>query len=362
MNNKSSSTDGAPRENTPAPACTDNMTTSEAWVDIWLDAFGDADCGIWQTPGESAGIRIPYRIETLPVGKLQLRAARGASNDHTPRYDILGDGPVDYPLLRGMMRTLGVHCLVFPYLERNSHLLHAVDTGLPAAGYHLDFCENSPYVDCTGDWDEYWSQRGKTRSTWARRERRMLRDEGASLRVLATRAEVEQVWDRLLEIEASGWKGEMGSAIAQSRDTSTFYGRLVPMLADADRLRLFVLEHPQSGIIAFQIAAFSNGVLYQMKVGYDDQYRKASPGQVLQLQLLRWCFEHDEIRAFDFLGGGGKAAPNKYRWSTGVTPLYTLYVFAPGVLGRLAWLRYKIAPALKARLLAQRRARDKQDG
>lgn len=361
MNNKSSAAVKDPRKSSPSSAPSDNVTTSEDWVDIWLDAFGDSGCGIWKATPETVGVCIPYRIEALPVGRFRVRAARGTSNDHTPRYDILGGGRIDYPLLRGMMSSLGVHCLVFPYLEQSSRLLRAVDTASPGRAYHLDFCENSPYVDCTGNWEDYWSQRGKTRSTWARRERRMLRDEGASLRVLSTRNEVEQVWERLLEIEASGWKGEMGSAIVQSEDTSTFYGRLVPMLADAGKLRLFVLDRPETGIIAFQITACSNGVLYQMKVGYDDRYRKSSPGQVLQLQLLRWCFARDEIQAFDFLGGGGKAASNKYRWSTDVTPLHTLYVFAPGIWGRLAWLRYKVAPALKTRLYAHSRPGDTQN-
>ncbi len=318
-----------------------------------MDAFGDEDCGIWR-PGDGRGdLAIPYRRRPLRVGPLRIPAAAAAANDHTPRFDSLGNRAPDASTLLRMMRELGVHCLVFPYLAPDARLLRAAMRGQGIA-CHRDLCEYSPYVDCSRPWDDYWQSLGRSsRATWGRRERRLVRDRDARLQVYSEWAAVAPLWERLLEIEASGWKGEMGTAIAQSPVTRQFYTRLAQALADAGRLRLFTLEIPAQGIIAFELTEFSDGVLYQLKVGYDQAWHKHSPGQALRVQLLRWAFAQPDVRAFDMLGGGGKAAAVKRKWATDATRLETLYLFRPSLPGRLAWLRYRVAPAWKARLLGR---------
>lgn len=323
------------------------LSTTAGWFRLWLEAFGDGCAGIWQdqSPGSPG---IPYQRATQRIGPIHLAAASGAANDHTPRYDILGELADPAPTLTRMMAGLNVSLLSFPYLSANSKLLRAVREKPDGLLYQLDACESAPYVDCSGGWDEYWASRGKSRSEWGRRERRLMDDQGARLACLTRWDEIAPVFDAILAIEASGWKGQQGSAIAQSPQTLAFYSRAAQSWAGEDRLRLFVL-YEQDRPIAFELNALSGGVLNCFKHGYLESCAKLGPGQVLRIQVLRWAFAQPEIALFDMFGPATEA---KLKWATGVEDLYTLRIFRRTPGGLLAWARLVAAPRLKAKLAA----------
>ncbi|MGE5027574.1 MAG: GNAT family N-acetyltransferase [Betaproteobacteria bacterium] len=321
------------------------LSTTAGWFRLWLEAFGNGSAGIWQdqSPGHPG---IPYQRVAQRIGPFYLDAASGAANDHTPRYDILGELTDPAPVLTRMMESLDVSLLSFHYLSAGSKLLRAVQEKPGRLLHHLDICESAPYVDCTGNWDEYWASRGKSRTEWGRRERRLMDDQGARLACLSRWDEIAPVFDDILAIEASGWKGQQGSAIAQSPQTRKFYSEAAKSWAGEDRLRLFVL-YLQGRPIAFELNALSGGVLNCVKHGYLESCAKMGPGQVLRIQVLRWAFAQPEIALFDMFGPATEA---KLKWATGVEDLYTLRIFRRSPGGLLAWARHVAAPRLKATL------------
>lgn len=322
------------------------------WLEPWLEAFGDGQSGIWQS-SEGPASGIAYRLEPLTLGPFRIPSARGATNDHTPRYDSLGTitDPAQY--FARMLSDLGASLLCLDYVPQESHLMRVIGSRPQGLWFNVDFCEESPYVNCEGRWNDYWASRGSTRSLWERRERKLLQ-EGAVFQCLETWEEIEPLLPVIYEVEASGWKGREGSAIMQQPQTLAFYNKMARRFAQRGWLRLFVLRlHDE--IVAFQFNILYRGVLTQLKVGYQERYSKWSPGQVLQLQLLRWAFEQPPVHVYDMLGGGGKAAETKRKWANGVDTLYTIRVFRRNLRGLLAWGRWVAAPYLKHKLFPSRR-------
>lgn len=318
------------------------------WFEAWIDAFGNDTAGIWRpAPGDGDDCAVAYCREHVRLGPaLRIKAAVGATNDHTPRYDILGVPADPTALFERMLRELGVSLLRFDYLSHDSNLLDACRRAPPRLSYTIDFCEDSPYVDCDLDWNDYWAGLGSTRTLWARRERKLMSEEGTTFRCLADWNEVQPLLDRIYDVEASGWKGREGTAIRQSTATLHFYNRCIAQWAREGWLRLFTLSVGED-IVAFQINVLFRGVLFQLKVGYDERYAKLSPGQVLQLQILRWAFARPEVHVYDMLGGGGKAGATKRKWATAAEPLYSLTVFRRDLSGLLARVRLIAAPRVK---------------
>jgi hypothetical protein len=323
---------------------------SVPYFESWLNAFGGPNSGVWRPDGAPV---IAYVRAPLRLGLIRVTAVHGATNDHTARYDILGDLVEPARMLHRMQKALCTSMFCFEYLARDSRLLSAVRANDSKLWYQLDFCEDSPYVDCRLPWEEYWASRGTSRQLWARRERKLMHDLGATFRCLERWEQIEPVLPAVYDVEASGWKGREGSAIRQSPNTLDFYNRCMRHWAERGWLRLFLLELAGE-IIAFQITVLHDGVLYQIKVGYQERHAKLSPGQVLQVWLLREAFANPAIRAYDMLGGGGKAAANKRKWATGAETLYTLRVFRKSMGGLLAWLRFVVAPRLKTAILPRR--------
>lgn len=327
----------------------ETVSTTTGWFDAWLAAFGAEGDGIWTPPDKHTDLAIPYVKGQQAVGAIQIPMAAGATNDHTPRYDILGELSQPAPTLHAMMREFGVSLLSFSYLSENSRLLRAIRNNDSGLLYYVDFCEISPYVDCTVSWEKYWQSRGKTKATWKRRERKLLNDQHAEFECVTEWNRAESILPEVFAIEASGWKGQAGSAIQQDRSTLAFYTTVARQWANDGALRLFILSIDKQ-IVAFQLNALYGGVLYHIKVGYLEEYASLSPGQALQMQILRWAFDNPDVCAFDMLGGGGRAAGNKFKWATNAETLHTLYVFRKDVRGLIAWARLVMAPALKARV------------
>lgn len=321
---------------------------TEEWFEAWIDAFGDGTAEIWRSsPGGPNKCAVAYCLERVQLGPLlSVKAAVGASNDHTPRYDVLGTVEDPTELFERMLSGLGVSLLRFDYLSERSNLLEACRAAPPRLLSAIDFCEDSPYVDCDLDWNDYWTGLGTTRSLWARRERKLMSDHQGTFRCAARWDDVQPLLDRIYDVEASGWKGREGTAIKQSARTLRFYNSCIRQWAQQGWLRLFTLSMGPD-IVAFQINVLFRGVLSQLKVGYDDRYSKLSPGQVLQLQLLRWAFANPEVHLYDMLGGGGKAGETKRKWATAAEPLYSLTIFKRDLPGLLAWSRLVAAPYAK---------------
>lgn len=322
------------------------LSTTSTWFDIWLEAFGDVQSGVWR----SSGLAIPYQIIERRIGPVTVRAATGAANSHTPRYDVLGD--LRNPAALGqMMAELRLDMLEFSYLAANSKLMQAMQRNPNSLIHHVEPCESAPYVDCRGGWDDYWSSRGKSRTEWGRRERRLMSDMHARFECLTEWPAIEPLFAGILGIEASGWKGRQGSAINQEPATLAFYTRSTREWAAKGMLRLFILFLDNIPV-AFELDVEMNGVLNCVKHGYLEDHAKLGPGQVLRTQVLRWAFAQPKVTVFDMFGPSTEA---KLKWATGAEPLYTARIFRRTPRGLLAWLRWVAAPYLKAKILSARR-------
>ncbi|HKW81142.1 MAG TPA: GNAT family N-acetyltransferase [Casimicrobiaceae bacterium] len=296
-------------------------------------------------------------IKTHRIGPVSIRVAWGAANFHSPRFDACGSGPPTAADLRRMMSDLDVSMLVFPLLSKASLIARAFAGAMPGVWWYRDFCESAPYVDCTGAWDAYLATRGKTRrKTWASLDRQAARA-GLSIEMLSTWNDIERPFDQMLAVEASGWKGRLGSSIVQTPHVERFYREFCRDFADAGALRVFLLRHAER-IVAFQICALENGVLTGLKSGYLEEHASDSPGQILHLNIVRWAFAQPHVRAYDMLG---PASAMKMKWATGIDELSTIYVFRKSPGGALARLRWQIAPRLRSRLAGRRKARVAQD-
>ena len=264
---------------------------------------------------------IAYQIERVRTKGVTFRVAKAAANSYSPYYESIGTGIPNLVDLRRMMKRLRVSILILPLLAENSRLLRAIKVLQGPVGTSIDFCEAAPIIDCRLDWTAYLDTRRKAhRSEWFNKEKRLLKAD-CRFAVHSTWHEIAPIFEEILEVEASGWKGRNGTALRQIPAARKFFEGICQDLAAARRLRVFTI-HRDDHIIAFQLCVLDGSCLYSLKTGYLEQFAKDSPGLVIQLWVTRWCFEQSDVKTYDFLG---PAAPNKLAWSTGSIELFTLY-------------------------------------
>lgn len=123
--------------------------------------------------------------------------------------------------------------------------------------------------------------------------------------------------DRLLEegftVEASGWKGERGTAIASTPASRAFYTEIAHWLASRGALRLGFLRLCGKAL-AFEFCIEEGSRHLSLKSGYDETYRSEAPGVMLRASMLERAFACG-LRRYDFLG---KEDPWKMEWTSTV--------------------------------------------
>jgi CelD/BcsL family acetyltransferase involved in cellulose biosynthesis len=183
----------------------------------------------------------------------------------------------------------------------------------------------------------------KFRSNLRRRARKLAELGAVSLRRVDGGEGVDAAVDEFLALEAAGWKGEKGSAIALDPALVGFYRRLARDAAARGGLAIRALCLDRRAV-AVHLGLVHRGRYYLPKTAYDEGLASASPGQLLQREVLAEC-EARGLAGFDFLGPD---MPWKRDWEPAHAPHDWLYVYRPSLAGRaMHSFKHRVRPAMK---------------
>src|SRR5437763_11161592 len=173
-----------------------------------------------------------------------------------------------------------------------------------------------------------------------RAERRLGELGEVCFEVVTTGTRLKQALDVFYRLEASGWKGQRGTAVAQRSQVKRFYDGLV------DRAEVWIPILTVCGDpVAAYVLRISGHNIFALKTGYDQTYSKYAPGLLLTSRVIRYGLEHG-MEMLDLM-------PSQARWNADwareVRPHYGLLPFAPTPTRRYAnWIRYRVPqPARK---------------
>lgn len=118
-----------------------------------------------------------------------------------------------------------------------------------------------------------------------RRQRHRLAEHGAVSFDIAT-SDIRPALETFLQLEASGWKGQRGTALAQYTGDATFIRRAVSALAATGQCEIVTLRAGTTPIAAGIVLRHQDRAFF-FKLGIDERFAKYSPGVQLTLELTR---------------------------------------------------------------------------
>jgi CelD/BcsL family acetyltransferase involved in cellulose biosynthesis len=120
-----------------------------------------------------------------------------------------------------------------------------------------------------------------------RRQRHRLAEHGAvSFDVARSPDEVAAAIETFMTLEASGWKGQRGTALAQDQGDATFIRRATAALAQTGQCEIVTLRAGETPVAAAIVLRHQDRAFY-FKLGVDERFAKFSPGVQLTLDLTR---------------------------------------------------------------------------
>ena len=140
--------------------------------------------------------------------------------------------------------------------------------------------------------------------------------------------ELDDVLTEVFRVESANWKGEKGSGLAHDSTIQGFYRRFSQMAAEQGILRILLMK------CGDQTAAVQLGVDYKnrfwlLKMGYDQQFARCSPGEILIVESLRLAAERG-MQAYEFTG-----TPESWthKWTSTVHESVSMRIYAAGMRG-----------------------------
>jgi len=308
-----------------------------AWLASWWAAFGNGRlriCALWDC-GELAAL---FPLHATPGG------LAGLTNDHTPLFRPLARERCD--LERVVDEVLAQpHDVVVDALPEDHPALEVLAEACERHGRRALVTpqHTSPIAETAGVGDYRARLSTKGARELRRLRRKMHREHRAEHSMLMRPPELEPELQRCFEVEASGWKGERGTAILNSPETDLFYRTMARSFYDEDCLRLSTIRL-DGRAVAFDLCLLDDRRVYGVKFGYDERFRNLAPGLVLQHGEIERCCELG-LDAFELLGGD---EPYKRRFSTAERRHYSLraYTGRPLSLARYGYRR-RLRPVLK---------------
>ena len=91
--------------------------------------------------------------------------------------------------------------------------------------------------------------------------------------------------DAYLRLEAAGWKGRAGSALACTPQTETFFRDVLAGAGAAGRLEMIRLDL-DGGAIAMLVNLYAPPGAFSFKTAFDERFARFSPGVLVQLENL----------------------------------------------------------------------------
>jgi hypothetical protein len=183
-----------------------------------------------------------------------------------------------------------------------------------------------------------------------RRRRRLSEVLGGPVQ-LVDRAKDPSAVDDFLRLEASGWKGRDGDAIALRPDTTQWFRRVCGNFASLGRLHMLSLE-AAGHTVAMQCCLRSGRDVYLFRVGHDAEFNAYGPGVLVIVDAVEFLGSLD----IDLVDSG--ASPDN-EFLSGLFPerrqLSTIIIGTGGSIDRTAVRGLSVFAAVE-RVLARKRA------
>jgi CelD/BcsL family acetyltransferase involved in cellulose biosynthesis len=255
----------------------------------------------------------------------------GMSGLHEPGSLLFADDDALAELVAALSRIgRPIHLHRLPADSPASRLLAAVTAR--RAVTLMKATRPSLFVPTAGRrWEEYAATLSSHVTVNLRRLRRKAAErEGEVTAELLTPepAEVPALFDVILEVEASGWKGRRGSSLRDQARLQAFFRDYACASAQAGRLRVAVLRMGGRAA-AVELSVERHGRMWQLKIGFADGLGKYYPGLLLLQDTLRSAFERG-LDGYEFLGS---AEDWERRWRPESRPYHMVVLYPVNLRG-----------------------------
>ena len=332
----------------------DLLSYQAQWDSLCMKTGKPILCSSWFIAGTNGFSRSSnLSMAAITNGKLKAVAPLAKKGNVLPHLELLGSSILLEPGGILFDSPDALRLLIYRLLETNSSFLlkklyknslevKVLENELRSkTSFHYSTEESKvPYVDTTGDWKQVEEKMpSKKRSNFRRLKRKLEKIGELEFQIVIPSEEnFETYFEKVLDVEAANWKGKMGTAIKTHPSLREFFAEYASQMTSKGQLRLIFLN-VNGEPIAVQIAVEFGNRLWILKIGYNEKWRKYSPGVLLMDHVVKYCFDQN-LDGCEFLGSNEDWL---HDWATGVHELISYNIYPKSFKGILTKYRDQLA-------------------
>jgi CelD/BcsL family acetyltransferase involved in cellulose biosynthesis len=263
-----------------------------------------------EAPGAAA--RLIGLLPVIPIARAYnniplpaLASAEPYGTLCTPLLDRAAAHDAAKRLLEAARRT-GARALILRDVALDGAAMQAFGEALRQHNLHPRVLQSRlrACLDATREADELLREAlGAKKLKELRRQRHRLAEHGVvRFEIARTREHVAAALEVFLRLEASGWKGQRGTALAQDAGDAGFIRSGAPALAASGQCEIVTLYAGDTPVAAAIVLRHRDRAFY-FKLGIDERFAKFSPGVQLTLDLTRHLCADPAIASADSTAG-----------------------------------------------------------
>ncbi len=313
-------------------------------VSNWLETFGNGRsfCTIVVREGNDWIIALPLIDSAArPGGKIaDICANEWQSFCGELLADMQRCESRHWDKLVGILRKLKWNALWLEQVRLEEKHWEAFHAALKRNGWWTRQRPSHQYgfTKTTGDWASYEASRPE-RDSRKRRAKQLakLGDVQLTLHHPIAAEDARRLTLEAIAVEHASWKGQEGTSI-QAAGMADHYCRIAVDLARQSQLELAFLR-VNGRPIAAMFSCLSHGVCHNFKIGFDEEFKKYSPGQLLIQEHLKQAFLTGSYSGVDDVG---PVQPYTAIWNTDTYTVGQLVAFRPGAAAMVQMVKEKL--------------------
>lgn len=293
---------------------------------------------------------LPLQFTKTSLGGMKLKTVTFPAHSHLWLCDLVCHrDALHLPLFQLLSRHLRKQGKAWDMIQL-SHLLEdacalRVISNRPPSRFLLRYEGRCNFIDTTVTYESFIAELAKKNRESLKRAKQHL-NELPEVQFTITRnpPELEERFEAFMNVEASGWKGALGSgtAIKLNPRLRCFYLTLTRTLSASGKVSINTLT-TGGKCIAAQFSLLLDETAYTLKMGYDEAYKRYAPGKLLRDFFIKWCLEDGIIKKINFTTDS--------EWHKDWSPKYydksKLYLFNATLAGLSGFVLLKSAQIVK---------------
>jgi len=188
--------------------------------------------------------------------------------------------------------------------------------------------------------DEYWNARSKNLKRNIIKKKNRIEKNGIDLDFRELR-EPDQMYEGVEaygNLESSGWKGDIGTAVNIDNHRGSFYVEMLKRFASRGKACIYQLLLDNK-VVASALTIQGGGMIVILKIAYDEDMKEYSPGMIMYYELHKKLFITKEVKTIEYYG---KATQRMQQWAVDIREIYHLNYYRSPLIKNIIYLLRKL--------------------